>query len=604
MSTRHIFSTGDGLVNKALRGVISYNTSLRLDELNRVVFDAAHDRSKVSIIGGGGSGHEPAWSGYVGHNMLAASVSGGIFASPSTRQITAAMNSVPSDSGLILIFGNYTGDRLHFGLALEKALARGVDCRMIVFGDDVSIGKKAKVGRRGMAGQMLALKAMGALAGAGGTLDEVYGLGSALADQIVSIAVTLDHCHVPGRGKEERASLPVDVIEIGTGPHNEPGYRKLSPIPPADELIRHALSLCLDETDPERGYVKFTPDDTIALLVNNFGGISILELAALVDEVLAQLAKDWNIEPVRVYYGSSETSLNAPAFSLSLMNIEAAASKCSISTKQILGFLDAKTNTCWESMAGYQEKRRERVNQLVQISTATDGCKVGKPSDYEIKGDPGLIESMFQRACSALVEAEPDLTKWDTVMGDGDCGETFSAGATGILNALSSQKLPEQGCIVALLDEVGDIVERQMGGTLGGILGIFFVGLRNAFAATVKNSQSSEPGRLDTIWPSALSSALEHLCRYTTAKEGDRTIMDVLIPFVRAMEKGGFDEAVEAAIKGAYSTKGMPPKLGRATYVQPGMENSEAHLPDPGAWGAMIAIVGLRAGLRSHLTQS
>ncbi|KAI0011836.1 dihydroxyacetone kinase [Xylariaceae sp. FL0662B] len=583
MFTRHIFSTGDGLVNKALRGVISYSTSLRLDERNRVVFDAAHDRSKVSIIGGGGSGHEPAWSGYVGHSMLAASVAGGIFASPSTKQITAAINSAPSDSGSILVFGNYTGDRLHFGLALEKALARGVDCRTIIFGDDVSIGRKARVGRRGMAGQMLVLKAMGTLAEAGGTLDE-----------IASIAVTLNHCYGPGRGEEEPASLPPDVVEIGTGPHNEPGYRKLSPIPPADELVRHALTLCLDETDPERGYVKFSRDDKVALLVNNFGGISMLELAALVDEVLAQLAKDWNIEPVRVYHGPSETSLNAPAFSLSLMNIEAAVPKCSNSTKQILDFLDAKNNTCWESMSGHRGKREERVNQLV-------------------KGDPGLIEDMVRAACSALMKAESDLTKWDTVMGDGDCGETFCAGATGILDSFNSRKLPDQGCMATLLDEIGDIVETQMGGTLGGILGIFFVGLRNAFAAMVKNSQSSaagttrEPGTLgilDTIWPSALSSALEHLCLYTTAKEGDRTIMDVLIPFVRAMREGGFDGAVEAAVKGAYSTEGIPPKLGRATYVEPGTENNEAHLPDPGASGAMVVIVGLRAGLQSHLTQS
>ncbi|KAF7552417.1 hypothetical protein G7Z17_g4344 [Cylindrodendrum hubeiense] len=123
MSKRHLFESPEGLVVKSLRGLIAYNPSLSLDETNRVIFNTAYDRSKVSIISGGGSGHEPAWAGYVGNNMLAASVAGDIFASPSTKQIIAAIEEVPSDEGTILVVTNYTGDCLHFGLANEKAIA-------------------------------------------------------------------------------------------------------------------------------------------------------------------------------------------------------------------------------------------------------------------------------------------------------------------------------------------------------------------------------------------------------------------------------------------------------------------------------------------------
>lgn len=257
MSNRHLFATLDGLVPKALRGIVASNPRLNLDETNRVVFDPESPPSTVSIISGGGSGHEPAWSGYVGTNMLAAAVQGDVFASPSTKQILAAVDAVPSDQGTLLVITNYTGDCLHFGLAAEKTKAKGRPCRMLTCGDDVSIGKTngSLVGRRGLAGQIGVLKILGAAAAQGASLDALYDLGTAVNAQIVSIAATLDHCHVPGR--TEHGALAENEVEIGTGPHNEPGYRKLSPAPTAAGLVKEILTYCLDETDPERGYVKF-----------------------------------------------------------------------------------------------------------------------------------------------------------------------------------------------------------------------------------------------------------------------------------------------------------------------------------------------------------
>ena len=109
MSARHLFNHPEGLVAKALRGIVSYNPSLALIETEKVVYDTTHSRSNVSILSGGGAGHEPAWAGYVGQNMLAASISGDIFASPSTKQILSAIDTVPSDKGTILVITNYTG---------------------------------------------------------------------------------------------------------------------------------------------------------------------------------------------------------------------------------------------------------------------------------------------------------------------------------------------------------------------------------------------------------------------------------------------------------------------------------------------------------------
>lgn len=590
MSTRHLFNSPDGLVTKYLRGLVAYNPQLGLDEASRVVFDTRHDRSKVSIIAGGGSGHEPAWSGYVGENLLAASVAGDIFASPTTKQVLAATELAPSDKGTIMVIGNYTGDCLHFGLATEKLKAAGSQSRLLVCGDDVSIGNAGGVvGRRGLAGHVPALKAMGGAAGRGGSLDEVYGLGLAVSQQTVTISATLDRCHVPGR-TGEHSTVAADTIELGTGVHNEPGYMKMTPAPAAGEVVRRMLRHCLDENDPERGYVKFAPGDETVLLASNLGGMSYLEMGALVDEVLGQLEADWGVVPARVYSGPAETSLNAPAFSITVINITAAAKECSYPLDTIKEFLDVRTDTHWESMAGSQAcaQRRPRREQF----TKTASLSSHSSSADGLKADTKTLETMLRTACEAVIAAEPDLTKWDTVMGDGDCGETVKAGATYLLAALDEEKVAAEGSVNAVLAALEDITESRMGGTLGGILGILFTSLRGAIG---KSADAS--GSPTLLWAEALSSALASLRRYTPAQVGDRTIMDTLIPFAEALHSRSLAMAADAAMRGAESTRKIAPRLGRATYV--GVTDGQELPPDPGAWAAAVVVKGLNDGLEA-----
>lgn len=591
MSKRHLFSSLEGLVPKALRGIVASNPRLNLDETNRVVFDPESPKSIVSIISGGGSGHEPAWSGYVGTNMLAAAVGGDVFASPSTKQILAAVEAVPSDKGTLLVITNYTGDCLHFGLAAEKTKAKGNPCRMLICGDDVSIGKQGSlVGRRGLAAQIGVLKVLGAAAAEGLSLGELFDLGTAVNGQIVSIAATLDHCHVPGR--TEHGALDPDVVEIGTGPHNEPGYKKLSPAPSAEGLVKEMLRYCLDETDPVRGYVKFNPGDETVLLVSNFGGMSNLEMGGLIDELLQQLLADWNIEPVRVYAGSIETSLNAPAFSISVINLSGVAATSPYSLDQIKGFFDLKTDTAWEAVAGSQRYRRPRADQLVQ--PPVEERKVIDEA-RDIKIDPVLLERMLRRACNDLIKSEPDLTRWDTIMGDGDCGLTLETGAKALLEAIDGpHKIAAKGSVIEVLTELEEILEGKMGGTLGGILGIFFVSMRTALQ---ENLELAKTEGLVSLWSKALSHAIHHLEQYTPAKVGDRTVMDTLIPFVEAMAATkSLEEGVAAAVAGSENTKKLKARLGRATYVGTGTDGKELP-PDPGAWGAMVVIQGLLAAI-------
>lgn len=177
------------------------------------------------------------------------------------------------------------------------------------------------------------------------------------------------------------------------------------------------------------------------------------------------------------------------------------------------------------------------------------------------------------------------------VISDGDCGETLKTGATSLLSALDNG-VAKSGSVIRVLQELESIVESKMGGTLGGILGIYFVSLTTALQRNVKELEGGK------LWGKAMTTALGNLQSYTPAKVGDRTIMDVLIPVAETLDKtGDFKKAVDEATKSAEGTKNLQPKLGRATYVG-GMEGKDLP-PDPGAAGMAEAMKGLLQGMSS-----
>jgi dihydroxyacetone kinase len=273
--------------------------------LSKSVFTVRSDHSASSrrtvVISGGGAGHEPAHASYTGRGMLSAAVSGDIFASPSASQILTCIDlALHNSSGaesqpkeVLLIVNNYTGDRLNFGLAAEKARSKGICVETVLVADDVAVGRDrgGRVGRRGLAGNILVCKILGAAAERGVALNLLVELGNAITKNLASIAVSLDHCHVPGRDKDPMKwdKLPESSCELGMGLHNEPGARRLEQRPEPEELVSQMLNFIINDKDQDRSYVKFSKGDQVIVFVNNQGGISQLELGAAVDEITKQL---------------------------------------------------------------------------------------------------------------------------------------------------------------------------------------------------------------------------------------------------------------------------------------------------------------------------
>ncbi|KAK7204981.1 Dak1 domain-containing protein [Myxozyma melibiosi] len=590
MSTKHFFADAPSLVIQHLTALVEANPALRLIADDRVVYDPAHDPSTLSIVSGGGSGHEPAWSGLVGKGLLAAAVNGPIFGSPSAKQVVTGIESVPSDKGSIIVITNYTGDRLHFGLALEKVRAKypGKQFAILAATDDVALGRKrtGAVGRRGLAGNILVLKVLGGAAAAGVSFDKAVAVGTAINANTVTIGSSLDHCHVPGRQNHE--TLPDDVLILGMGIHNEPGLRKLSPLPTIQELLSEMVRYLVDPNDEERAYVKFDKGDDVVLLINNFGGLSALETGAITYQTLDVLKKEWDIAPIRVFSDSFESSLNGPGFSATLLNLTKAAAELGVPTAEVIAYLDAPT-TAPSFPKPYRASSAASVNGTSNgvAKETTSAAEVDRP---DFTADSKLIESMLRKACTRAIDSEPSLTKWDMIMGDGDCGDGVKAVSTAILKLLDAK--PVSNSILGALELVGEAVD-DMGGTLGAIFGILVAALATAV------TRRATAGKLEmtpAIWGECAHEALASLMTHTAAREGDRTVMDVLIPFCNSLYKSkDLATAVQAAKNAAEGTWDMKPKFGRATYVTGGDDDGRIP-PDPGAWAVYEMVEGLLEG--------
>lgn len=578
MSAKHFIKDPTHLVNTALHSLTLTNPSTALDATNKIIYLRPSDTSsQVSIISGGGSGHEPSFGAFVGHGILSAAVSGTIFASPSAEQIrTAVMSRVDVESGVLVVVMNYTGDVLNFGVAVEKARAAGIKVEMVVVGDDVGVGrtKAGKVGRRGIAGTVLVHKISGALAAIGASLEDVCNVAKLTAENIVSVGASLDHVHVPGRAPpdpDRDEVLATEEVEIGMGIHNEPGSgRAVVNLP---ELVNKMLKQLLDWEDEDRAFLRVNSNEVV-LLVNNLGGVSVLEMGGITAEVVGQLVKSYNIKPVRIYSGIFMTSLNGLGFSISILNVV----NTNLGGPSMLQLLDAPSEAVGWTAPIRKETWEAKSTRTRDRSSASQVIK-----QSSLKLDAQASTKALTLGLQRVIAAEADITKFDTIVGDGDCGIGLKRGAEAILKMLSNNKL--SGDAVADVSQIVQVVENAMDGTSGALYTIFLHSLVHA----LHQQPAGEAG--PKVWAVALQKAMDALSRYTPAQPGDRTLIDALQPFVETLNRTGeVAKAAEASRLGAESTKGMKASLGRTVYV--GGKGYE-QVPDPGAWGLSEFFLGL-----------
>ena len=310
----------------ALRGVEAAHPDVSVDYANRVVSRGADvKQGKVALISGGGSGHEPLHSGFVGLGMLDAACAGEVFTSPTPDQMLAATTAVDAGAGVLYIVKNYTGDVLNFEMAAELAAAEGIEVKSVLVADDVAVEDSTwTAGRRGTGTTVLVEKIAGAAAEEGRDLAAVHEIATRISENGRSMGVALTSATVPAVGKPS-FDLPDDEIEMGVGIHGEPGRKRVS-LRPASEIAEELVSSILADLD-------FSGAPVIALL-SGLGGTPLIELYLMYGEVAA-LLEQRGITVARALVGDYITSLDMAGCSLTLLRAD----------EEMLRLWDAPVNT-------------------------------------------------------------------------------------------------------------------------------------------------------------------------------------------------------------------------------------------------------------------
>ncbi len=311
---KKLINNVNDIVTEMLDGItLSYGDIVkRLGDLN-VVTRTNIDKSKVALVSGGGSGHEPAHAGYVGTGMLSAAVAGEVFTSPTPDQILEAIQATAGEAGALMVIKNYTGDILNFEMAADMADAMGIPCKKVVVNDDIALENSTyTTGKRGIAGTVFVHKIAGAKAESGASLDEVQKTAQKVIDNVASIGMSLGPCIVPASGKAS-FELGPNEVEIGLGIHGEPGIKR-SKLLTADEHTTDLMSRVMKS-------LKLKSGDRVALLVNGLGGTPEMELFIIARKAI-QILQAKKIGVAHTKVGQFMTAIEMPGFSLTLLKVD------------------------------------------------------------------------------------------------------------------------------------------------------------------------------------------------------------------------------------------------------------------------------------------
>lgn len=542
--TRFVMNKKDDLVDSALDGMIYASpwrnlVRLQVDPRIRIVMRNDWQKQQVALISGGGSGHEPAHVGFIGKGMLTAAVCGDVFASPSVDAVYNAIINITGEAGCLLIVKNYTGDRLNFGLAAEKARKAGFGVNMVIVGDDVALPDNPQP--RGVAGTLLVHKVAGFVAERGDDLTAVTEAAEAASRAIATMGVALSSCHLPDEQTGQR--VPDGSVEMGLGIHGEPGVDVMQ-TQNSQQIVQHLLEKVMPDNDQPR-----------ALLVNNLGGMSALEMSLVTRDLIESplsRGSDYLIGPAPLM-----TALDMKGFSVTSMTLTPLFEEAICAPVEVTGWVQAV-----------------KIAPLQPVNATKEATShPAQPSDNP------TVAAFVNSICETLIASESELNKLDAQVGDGDTGSTFAAGARQIQRECTDNQLP-LNALPDLLAVTGERLATVMGGSSGVLMAIFF---------TAAAQQLAEGDAL----PAALQQGLEKMKQYGGAQPGDRTLIDALQPAIEALVAGkSLAEAADAAQQGSDATASMgKAKAGRSSYLNSANLNG---VSDPGA----VAVARVFAALK------
>ena len=498
---------------------------------------------QVGVVVGGGSGHYPAFAGLVGRGLAAGAVCGNIFASPSAGQVLRVGSAVERGAGLLLSFGNYAGDVLHFTLGAERLRRQGIDVRIVTVTDDIASAPIDQPElRRGIAGGLVVYKVAGAAAEAGLPLDEVERLARKANGRTRSLGVAFSGCTLPG-ASQPLFDVPSGRMAIGMGLHGEQGLSE-GPLTDANSLA----ALLVERLLAERPADVPEEQQRLVVLLNGLGSFKYEEMFVLFGAVNQELLAR-GVVLADCECGELVTSLDMAGVSLSLC------------------WLDAELEGFWNAPADSAAYRRGALTPPPQ-------------AQHDLLG-------RFEAVEKALEQKVEELGALDAVAGDGDHGLGMLRGIRGARQ--SAIQACTRGCSTGeVLMEAGEAWSDHGGGTSGALWGGALLAAGNSIA------QASEVGATEIA--AAFDAALQAVISLGQAAPGDKTMVDALQPYclrLRSELQAGvaldqaLQNAAETCLLAAKATAEMLPKIGRA---RPHGSRSLGH-PDPGAMSLAYCLI-------------
>lgn len=317
---KKIINNPSDFVEESIQGLVISHPDIYsfATDNERVIKRTVKAKNKVGIVSGGGSGHLPVFTGYVGKGMLDACAVGSVFASPSVDQIASAIRNGDNGNGVLCVLGNYGGDVMNFEMACEIVKAEGIETKTIIVSDDIaSASSEEKLKRRGIAGLILAFKIAGATAESGASLEEVFNITSNANSNLRTIGVAVSSCILPEVGKPT-FNLESDEIEIGMGIHGEPGIKR-EKLKKADILVDDLCEIIFKD-------FELLSKDKVSIMINSLGATPLEELYIVskrVNEIFSKL----EIDIVKSYVGRYATSLEMAGMSITVLKLNDDLSK-------------------------------------------------------------------------------------------------------------------------------------------------------------------------------------------------------------------------------------------------------------------------------------
>lgn len=555
---KKIMNRSETMVPEMCAGIALAYPELEFVKRYKIIKKREQNADKVSLISGGGSGHEPAHAGFVGKGMLDAAVCGDIFASPSQIQIYQAIKETAGNAGTLMIIKNYSGDMMNFKNAARLAEEDGISVEYVKVDDDIAVQDSLyTVGRRGVAGTVLVHKIAGAAAEQGYSLKQVKAYAENAVLNTRSIGFAFTSCTVPAKGTPT-FSIAENEIEYGVGIHGEPGVSRETMMT-ADELSKRMTDSLVKE-------LGLAENDEVTVLVNGFGGTPLQELYLFLNST-AKILDEYKIKIYRSFAGNYMTSIDMSGASLTFMKMNS----------ELKSLLDAESDSPAFKVNGPVLPRNHEpfIPAYHSQSENTDQKNHTKGS-AKVRQEVLTVDNMIfivDTMSECIIKNEVPFCELDAYAGDGDFGMSVSKGFRQLRREWNDI-LEEKVCDIGeFLDACSLIIMECCGGASGPIWGSAF----RAAGKAAKGKQKLAAEEFAVLLQEAVT-GIQKTGEYSFGRGavvGDKTLIDALVPCADVWtENAGnktlkelFQLSADAAVNGAKMTEKIVARMGRAGTV-------------------------------------